>query len=145
MKTAGRAAEQSHERGDASGEKDLMQALESTVNGIYAEMERDPFYSRFLVGKLSREEYAYFLVQSYFYVKLAPDFYTWAMDTMRRQPRPHYPAFAEVYERHRREEVGHEKWIMADLAGLGFDAEAMIRKIGPNPAMEGYISFPRFI
>lgn len=122
-----------------------MKAVEKKVTELYGEMERDPFYARFLGGTLSREEYAYFLVQSYFYVKLAPDFYTWALDAMSRQPRPHYAPFAAIYERHRREEVGHEKWILADLKALGFDGEALIRKIGPNPAMEGYISFTRFV
>jgi pyrroloquinoline quinone (PQQ) biosynthesis protein C len=122
----------------------LLRALDIEVTAMLRGMEKDRFWSRFLSGGLRREEYAYFLIQTYHYVMITPDTYKWAADAMKHNPRPHYPEFIREFNEHWREELGHEHWLQEDLKALGYDADKVLQNVGPNHAVKAYIALSRF-
>ena len=88
-----------------------------------------PMIQRALAGRLTLPEYAAFLGQAYHHVKHTvpllmavgcrlPERYGWLRT-----------AVAEYIE----EEIGHEEWILDDLAACGFDAEAVRRSVPAIP------------
>jgi len=101
-----------------------------------AELMAAPIIQRALAGKISLAEYAAFLSQAYHHVKHTvpllmavgarlPDRYGWLR-----------AAVAEYIE----EEIGHEEWILNDLAACGFDKEG-VRLSHPSVPTELMVSY----
>jgi pyrroloquinoline quinone (PQQ) biosynthesis protein C len=95
-----------------------------------------PIIQRALSGRISRPEYGAFLGQAYHHVRHTvpllmaagsrlPERYGWLRS-----------AVAEYIE----EEIGHEEWILNDLAACGFDAEA-VRNGRPSVPTELMVSY----
>jgi pyrroloquinoline quinone (PQQ) biosynthesis protein C len=95
-----------------------------------------PIIRRALDGRIALPEYAAFLGQAYHHVRHTvpllmavgsrlPDRYGWLRS-----------AVAEYIE----EEIGHEEWILNDLAACGFDKEA-VRRSAPSVPTELMVSY----
>lgn len=95
-----------------------------------------PLVRALVDGPTTLDDYTRFLAQAYHHVKhtvpllmtaggAMPDDYAWA-----RQSIAHYIA----------EELGHEEWILADLAQCGVDP-ATVRHAPPSPACELMIAY----
>ena len=95
-----------------------------------------PIIRRALAGRITLPEYAAFLGQAYHHVRHTvpllmavgsrlPDRYGWLRS-----------AVAEYIE----EEIGHEEWILNDLAACGFDPEA-VRRSAPSVPTELMVSY----
>lgn len=95
-----------------------------------------PIIRRALAGDIALEEYAAFLGQAYHHVRHTvpllmatgarlPDRYGWLRG-----------AVAEYIE----EEIGHEEWILNDIAACGFDKEA-VRQSRPALSTELMVSY----
>jgi len=110
--------------------------LQSETEQARSELLSAPIIQRALAGRITVAEYAAFLGQAYHHVRHTvpllmatgsrlPDRYGW----LRK-------AVAEYIE----EEIGHEEWILNDIAACGFDKEAVrnSRPALPTEVMVAY-------
>ena len=114
----------------------FFETLQNETAQARSELLSAPIIQRALAGRISLTEYAAFLSQAYHHVRHTvpllmatgarlPDRYGWLRS-----------AVAEYIE----EEIGHEEWILNDLATCGFDAEA-VRNSRPALATEIMVSY----
>jgi pyrroloquinoline quinone (PQQ) biosynthesis protein C len=114
----------------------FFQTLQNETGPARGELLGAPIIQRALAGRLTLPEYAAFLRQAYHHVKHTvpllmavgcrlPERYGWLR-----------AAVAEYIE----EEIGHEEWILNDLAACGFDAEA-VRRSAPSIPTELMVSY----
>jgi pyrroloquinoline quinone (PQQ) biosynthesis protein C len=110
----------------------LQNNTEQARNGLLSA----PIIQRALAGRISLPEYAAFLSQAYHHVRHTvpllmaagsrlPDRYGWLRG-----------AVAEYIE----EELGHEEWILNDLAACGFDKES-VRRSRPAVPTEVMVAY----
>jgi pyrroloquinoline quinone (PQQ) biosynthesis protein C len=110
--------------------------LQKETEPARAELMAAPIIGRALAGKINLAEYAAFLGQAYHHVKHTvpllmavgarlPERYGWLR-----------AAVAEYIE----EEIGHEEWILNDLAACGFDKQA-VRLSHPSVTTELMVSY----
>jgi pyrroloquinoline quinone (PQQ) biosynthesis protein C len=95
-----------------------------------------PIIGRALAGKITLPEYVDFLSQAYHHVKHTAPL---LMSTGARLPESYEwlrVAVAEYIE----EEIGHQEWILNDIAACGFDSEA-VRQSQPALATELMVSY----
>lgn len=87
-------------------------------------------------GQFSLQEYAEFLTQAYHHVKHTVPLLM-AVGSRLPSEKEHYrEAIAEYIE----EELGHQEWILNDIAACGFDKE-LIRNGRPNSATELMVAY----
>jgi pyrroloquinoline quinone (PQQ) biosynthesis protein C len=114
----------------------FFRTLQDETTEARDELLAAPAIRRALAGRLTLPEYAAFLGQAYHHVKHTvpllmaagcrlPERYGWLR-----------AAVAEYIE----EEIGHEEWILNDLAACGFDAEA-VRRSAPATPTELMVSY----
>lgn len=114
----------------------FFQTLQNETAPARSELLAAPIIQRALSGRISRPEYAAFLGQAYHHVRHTvpllmavgsrlPERYGWLRG-----------AVAEYIE----EEIGHEEWILNDIAACGFDAEA-VRNSRPSVPTELMVSY----
>jgi thiaminase len=110
--------------------------LQSATEPARRTLLEAPIIQRALYGRITLPEYAAFLGQAYHHVRHTvpllmaagsrlPDHYDWLRS-----------AVAEYIE----EEIGHEEWILNDLAACGFDAQA-VRGSAPSVPTELMVSY----
>jgi pyrroloquinoline quinone (PQQ) biosynthesis protein C len=110
--------------------------LQNQTEPARAELMAAPIIQRALVGEIRLSEYAAFLCQAYHHVRHTvpllmavgarlPERYGWLRS-----------AVAEYIE----EEIGHEEWILNDLAACGFDKEG-VRSSHPSVPTELMVSY----
>ena len=95
-----------------------------------------PIINRCMSGDISLEDYVEFLSQAYHHVKHTVPL---LMDVGYRLPEDKEwlrEAVAEYIE----EELGHQEWILNDIAACGFDKEA-VRSSRPSPATELMVAY----
>lgn len=123
---------------------DLLERLDRllavTTAGLW-DTERNAF-ARILDGTAPRGLYAYYLVQTYHYIRwtkatLSKAGRCLAQDVARGRGGPLHVALAARFERHASEEDGHERWALNDLRSIGMDAEVL----GPIPACRAVRAF----
>lgn len=89
-----------------------------------------------LVGKISRETYIAYLTEAYHHVSHTVPLLSLARDGMDDAHAPFREALVEYVV----EETGHERWILADIAHCGGDADAV--KVGePREATARMVDF----
>jgi pyrroloquinoline quinone (PQQ) biosynthesis protein C len=114
----------------------FFQTLKNDTEQARAELLSAPIIQRALAGRITLAEYAAFLGQAYHHVRHTvpllmaagarlPERYGWLRS-----------AVAEYIE----EELGHEEWILNDLAACGFDSEA-VRHGSPALSTELMVSY----
>jgi len=114
----------------------FFQSLQNETGTARATLLSAPIIQRALAGRVELPEYAAFLGQAYHHVKHTVPL---LMATGARLPERHgwlRSAVAEYIE----EEIGHEEWILNDIAACGFDAEA-VRSSQPAVATELMVSY----
>lgn len=114
----------------------FFQSLQHETDTARATLLSAPIIQRALAGRIELAEYAAFLGQAYHHVKHTVPL---LMATGARLPERHgwlRSAVAEYIE----EEIGHEEWILNDIAACGFDAEA-VRSGQPAVATELMVSY----
>lgn len=114
----------------------FFQILQSRTESARSGLLSAPIIQRALAGRISVPEYAAFLEQAYHHVRHTVPL---LMATGARLPSRHAwlrPAVAEYIE----EEIGHEEWILNDLAACGYDREA-VRTGQPSIATEVMVSY----
>ena len=110
----------------------LFSGTEANRNELYD----NPIINKALVGEISLNEYVSFLCQAYHHVKHTTPL---LMAVGSRLPESHEwlrNAVAEYIE----EELGHQEWVLNDIAACGFDKEAA-RNSKPSPATELMIAY----
>ncbi len=95
-----------------------------------------PLVQRALSGEVTREEYLAFLAQAYHHVKHTVPL---LMACGARLPE-RLDWLREAVARYIEEEIGHELWILDDIAAAGGDPEA-VRRAGPAPATELMVAY----
>jgi len=110
---------------------------------LLAETKRDqeelfatPFIRHALAGRVSREGYLAFLGEAYHHVRHTVPLMMSTGAALAERHRWLIGPLAEYIE----EEVGHEEWILSDIAACGGDAEA-VRRSEPGPACELMVAF----
>jgi thiaminase len=114
----------------------FFQSLQNETGTARATLLSAPVIQRTLAGRIELPEYAAFLGQAYHHVKHTVPL---LMATGARLSERHgwlRSAVAEYIE----EEIGHEEWILNDIAACGFDAEA-VRRSQPAVATELMVSY----
>lgn len=91
---------------------------------------------RALSGAISREQYVAFLLQAYHHVKHTTPLLMAAGSRMPGDKEWLRNALAEYIE----EEVGHEQWVLNDIAACGYDREKAARS-KPNRATEVMVAY----
>jgi pyrroloquinoline quinone (PQQ) biosynthesis protein C len=110
--------------------------LKSDTERARTQLLSAPIIQRALAGRITLAEYAAFLGQAYHHVRHTVPL---LMATGARLPERYgwlRSAVAEYIE----EELGHEEWILNDLAACGFDREA-VRRSSPALPTELMVSY----
>jgi pyrroloquinoline quinone (PQQ) biosynthesis protein C len=95
-----------------------------------------PIIQRALTGRVSLQQYVAFLTQAYHHVKHTLPL---LMSCGARLPQTHEWLRADMAH-YVEEEVGHQEWILNDIAACGFDAEA-VRNGQPSAATELMVAY----
>ena len=95
-----------------------------------------PFIQQGAAGQLSLESYIAFLTQAYHHVKHTTPL---LMATGGRLPE-RLEWLREAVGEYIEEEMGHQEWILGDIAACGGDKEA-VRRGTPNPATEIMVAY----
>jgi len=114
----------------------FFQTLQARTEAERGQLLAAPIIGRALAGKITLPEYAAFLEQAYHHVRHTVPL---LMAAGARLPERHgwlRSAVAEYIE----EEIGHEEWILNDLAACGFDREA-VRRGRPSIPTELMVSY----
>lgn len=110
--------------------------IESTVTDARQQLERLPVIDRCLDGEVEMETYIAFLTEAYHHVKHTVPL---LMACGSRLPE-RLEWLREAIVKYVEEEVGHQEWILNDLATLGVDKES-VRHGRPAPATELMVSY----
>ena len=100
------------------------------------QLQTTPIIIRALAGKLSRDEYAAFLLQAYHHVKHTVPLLMLVGARLTEEFEWLRSAVAEYIE----EELGHQEWILNDLAACGFDRQRA-RDSHPNAETELMVAY----
>ena len=114
----------------------FFQYLQNETASARGELLAAPVIQRALAGRITLAEYAAFLCQAYHHVKHTVPL---LMAVGSRLPERNgwlRPAVADYIA----EEIGHEEWILNDLAACGFDAQA-VRSSVPSIPTELMVSY----
>jgi len=114
----------------------FFQTLQSRTEAARGQLLATPIIRRALAGRITLPEYAAFLEQAYHHVRHTVPL---LMATGARLADRHGWLRTAVAE-YIAEEIGHEEWILNDLAACGYDADA-VRGGRPAVATELMISY----
>ncbi len=95
-----------------------------------------PIISRCMTGDITKDDYAAFLKEAYHHVKHTVPLLMAVGSKLPESKEWLREAVAEYIE----EELGHQEWILNDIAACGFDKEE-VRKSKPSKATELMISY----
>ena len=123
---------------------DLVKELEKVLNEMIEKLYISPQYLRLISGKISEEEYLYFLTQTYHYVINTPKSLLTAAENLAGHPNPVYQMSRERFIEHAKEETGHHLWVLNDVKGLGYEPE-IVTNASPCPAVNAYNAYSHFV
>lgn len=110
----------------------LQRETEAERNALYAV----PLVADALKGNVTRESYIAYLTQAYHHVRHTTPLLMTAGGRLTQEQNEIRKAFAEYIE----EEIGHEEWILNDIAACGGEKEAA-RRSRPNRATELMVAY----
>ena len=114
----------------------FFEGLEIETAPARSELLAAPVIQRALAGRITLVEYAAFLGQAYHHVKHTVPLLMAVGYRLPERCGWLRPSVAQYIE----EELGHEQWILNDLAACGFDAEA-VRDSAPSMPTELMVSY----
>jgi len=120
---------------------DWMDAIEHEARALVAWVDIGGEARSFFDGSISAERYAANLVQIYHYVRWSTSLLEQAGQGLKRLGR--HPHLAELLLKKAGEENGHERWLLADLANLGWTRD-QVESIPPCAAVTAYLAWNRF-
>ena len=118
----------------------FFQILQSETTGERAQLLDNSLVHRAMAGELTLQQYVAFLCQAYHHVKHTVPL---LMAAGSRIPEEHEwlrTALAEYVE----EELGHQEWILNDIAACGYDKEKA-RNSRPNRATEMMVAYAYYV
>ena len=110
--------------------------LVAETAGARAHLLSAPVIADCLEGRVSRENYIAFLTQAYHHVRHTTPLLMLLGGVLPERQSWMRPAVAEYIA----EEIGHEEWILADIAAAGGDAEA-VRASRPDLPAEVMVAY----
>lgn len=110
--------------------------LKAETETARQELFSAPILGRALHGRIDRSEYLAFLAEAYHHVRHTVPL---LMATGSRLP-AHYEWLREAVAEYIEEELGHQEWILDDIAAAGGDADA-VRHGVPGPATELMVAY----
>jgi thiaminase len=123
---------------ETQGGADWVAALEQEGRALVQALDAHPDASRLFDGSIDLEGYAYYLTQTYHYVRWSMPMLVGAGERLKRMGR--FPQLAELLLQKADEERGHERWLLADLKNLGW-SEARVEAEEQAPAVSAYIGW----
>jgi len=118
----------------------FFQTLQNETARERAQLLDNPLVHRAMAGDMSREQYVAFLCQAYHHVKHTTPLLMAAGSRMPEEQEWLRTALAEYVE----EELGHQEWILNDIAACGYDKEKA-RKSTPNRATEMMVAYAYYL
>jgi len=118
----------------------FFQVLKESTATERAQLLDSPLVCDALSGEMSRERYVAFLCQAYHHVKHTVPLLMAAGSRMPEDKEWLRVALAEYVD----EEIGHQEWILNDIAACGYDPEKA-RQSPPNRATELMIAYAYYI
>lgn len=116
------------------GEPDFFTELEAATVRERLQFLTIPQLQAGLSGTISREAYVDYLAQAYHHVS-----HTVPLLQATRKQVPHRPELVAALDEYIEEEIGHERWILSDIAAAGGDAEA-VEHGEPAPATQAMVA-----
>lgn len=114
----------------------FFEELQRRTAAARAELFALPVIQDALAGRVTREQYLAFLGQAYHHVRHTVPL---LMACGARLPATH-DALRAAIAHYIGEEIGHEEWILSDIAACGGDADA-VRRAMPAPATELLVAY----
>ena len=114
----------------------FFERLKTETKAAQADLYTAPLIDKALTGNISLEEYIEFLTQAYHHVKHTTPLLMAVGARLPEEKEWLRNAVAEYIE----EELGHQEWILNDIAACGVDKEA-VRKSQPAPETELMVAF----
>ncbi|MET0404185.1 MAG: iron-containing redox enzyme family protein [Cystobacter sp.] len=115
--------------------------LEHEARTLIEELDGHPEARRLFDGSADKARYVHYLIQTYHYARWTTPLLA---DAGRRMIRLGlHPQLGGLLLRKSEEELGHERWPLADLRNLGWSAER-VEKAAPTPAVAAYVAWNRF-
>ncbi|WP_158291557.1 iron-containing redox enzyme family protein [Marinicauda algicola] len=100
---------------DAAETSDFIARLDCVTREARAEFDR--IWSMLLDDADAKARFQGFMVETYHYVRFTCPL----LERFEREIRPDNPSLADYAAGHRKEEAGHDVWMLDDLERLGFD------------------------
>lgn len=117
-------------------EKTFFQQLTESTAGERQDLLNVPLITRALHQEITLAEYVAFLTQAYHHVKHTVPLLMAAGSRIPQEKEWLREAIADYIE----EEVGHQEWILNDIAACGFD-KAQASNSNPSPATEIMVAY----
>jgi pyrroloquinoline quinone (PQQ) biosynthesis protein C len=118
----------------------FFQTLQDSTQTERAQLLDSALVHDALDGKLSRDQYVAFLCQAYHHVKHTVPLLMAAGSRLPEDKEWLRVALAEYVE----EELGHQEWILSDIAACGYDPEKARHSI-PNRATEVMVAYAYYM
>ena len=115
--------------------------LDSIVQTLVETLEAHSFAQRMIAGKVTREDYAAFLVQTYHYVVHTRPLLHRAGERLARMGQT---ALGQLFMHKAGEEEGHEKWLVEDLVAIG-EKPQRVNEEKPVPAVRRFVTWNSFV
>jgi pyrroloquinoline quinone (PQQ) biosynthesis protein C len=120
---------------------DWTSTLECEARALVETLDTHPAARRLFDGSIDTKDYATWLTQTYHYVRWTMPLLACAGQRMKRTGR--HLVLAELLLQKSSEELGHERWLLADLKNLGWRRE-QVERCGMHPAVAAYVAWNRF-
>ncbi len=128
-------------RTESQAQSDWVNRLEQEGRALVEALDAHPEARRLFDGSIDLDGYAYYLTQTYHYVRWSRPLLASAGERLERMGR--HLQLAELLVRKAAEESGHERWLLADLKNLGWAAER-VNAEERAPAVDAYTSWNFF-
>ncbi|MFP2897135.1 iron-containing redox enzyme family protein [Corallococcus sp. 4LFB] len=128
-------------RHEQTARTDWLDSLRHEARMLVRELDATPGARRLFEGRIRQDDYAHYLIQTYQYVRWSTEFLTESGERMKREGQ--HTALADLLLQKSREENGHERWLLQDLAALGWTQER-VERAPVCSAVRAYVEWNRF-
>ncbi|WP_375758178.1 iron-containing redox enzyme family protein [Corallococcus exercitus] len=126
---------------EQTAKTDWLDSLRHEARMLVRELDATAGVRRLFEGRIRQDDYAYYLIQTYQYVRWSEGFFTGSGERTKREGQS--PALADLLFQKAREEKGHEQWLLRDLKELGWTQER-VERAPICPAVRAYVEWNRF-
>jgi pyrroloquinoline quinone (PQQ) biosynthesis protein C len=130
-----------HPDKDKTRKLEWLDSLRHEARMLVISLDEKPGSRRLFDGCINQDDYAYYLAQSYHYVRASAGFLKESGERLKREGQ--HPALADLLLQKAREEDRHDEWLLADLLNLGWTRER-VASLPVNRAVRAYLEWNRF-